>query len=266
MSIRITWNSEERFFKSCRCESVLQPGFNCTIRIKNNRKKAKRRKKSNSGQNCVVYACHFCGDQNLIRGSGKGIVKGLLSSRKSDITNIMDNKHSNGPKSDLPEDSKIEKGAVFPTMDCHELAAATVQEDISLKTEVESATHDKCMNEIKPVSDITSQEEFLVGSNFVTPQKNKLGTVPKGSAEPLKTRSTLNNKGQGCVSVAGKAPRSYSKSASKTNSAPSDSTQPTGSSRKRTRKGWTTLKQIAEKDELERKEKMDNFVIPFFMQ
>uniref|UniRef100_A0ACD5VM42 Uncharacterized protein n=1 Tax=Avena sativa TaxID=4498 RepID=A0ACD5VM42_AVESA len=255
-----------------RCESVLQPGFNCTIRIKNNRKKAKRRKKSNSGQNSVVYACHFCGDQNLIRGSGKGTVKGLLSSRKSssmDITNIMDNKHSNGPKSNLPEDSKIEKGAVFPMMDCHELAAATVQEDIPLKVEGESATHDKCMNEIKPaVSDITVQEEFPVGSNFVTPQKNKLAevTVPEVSAESWKTRSTLNNKGQSCVSVTGKAPRSYSKSASNANSAPSNSTQPTGSSRKRTRKGWTTLKQIAEKDELERKEKMDNFVIPFFMQ
>ncbi|KAI4974068.1 hypothetical protein ZWY2020_042152 [Hordeum vulgare] len=65
-----------------RCESILQPGFNCTIRIKNNKKKAKRRKKSNPGQNSVVYACHFCGDQNLIRGSGKGFVKGLLSSRK----------------------------------------------------------------------------------------------------------------------------------------------------------------------------------------
>nr|CAB3494740.1 unnamed protein product [Digitaria exilis] len=36
-------------------------------------------------------------------------------------------------------------------------------------------------------------------------------------------------------------------------------------SRKRARKGRTTLKQMAEKDELERKEKMGNFVIPFFI-
>lgn len=278
-----------------RCESVLQPGFKCTIRIKNKKKKAKRCKKSNSGQNSAVYACHFCGDQNLIRGSGKGIVKGLLSSRKPasmDITSIMlkgesmnmatvatkkgiehsltavsqlesyrlkasnleKGKHGNGPKSNLPEDSKMEKGAVFPMMGRGQLAAATVQEDIPWKIEVESTTHDKCMNEIEPVSDITWQEEFLVGSNLVTPQKNKLAevTAPKGSAEPLKTGSTLKNKGQRCVSV--------------TKSAPSDSTQQAGSSRKRARKGWTRLKQIAEKDELERKEKMDNFVIPFFMQ
>jgi hypothetical protein len=304
ISISLIWNSEERIFKYCRCESVLQPGFNCTIRIKNNKKKAKRRKTSNYCQNSIVYACHFCGDQNLIRGSGKGTVKSLLSSRKPasmDIASIMlkgesmnmarvatkkgidysltavsrlesdrlktftleKDKHGNGPKSNLPEDSEIEKGVVFPMMDRGQLASATVQEDTPQKI-VESTTHDKFMNEIKPASDITCQEEFVVGSNFVTPQKNKL--APKGSAEQLKTRSTLNNKGQSCVSITGKAPRSHSKSASNTKSALGDSTQPAGSSRKRARKGWTTLKQIAEKEEFQRKVKMDNFVIPFFMQ
>uniref|UniRef100_A0A0E0MXP8 Uncharacterized protein n=1 Tax=Oryza rufipogon TaxID=4529 RepID=A0A0E0MXP8_ORYRU len=42
---------------------VLQPGFNCTIRIKNNKRKAKRRKKLNTCQNSISYLCHFCGDQ-----------------------------------------------------------------------------------------------------------------------------------------------------------------------------------------------------------
>jgi hypothetical protein len=193
-------------------------------------------------------------------------VSRLESDRLKTFT-LEKDKHGNGPKSNLPEDSEIEKGVVFPMMDRGQLASATVQEDIPQKI-IESTTHDKFMNEIKPMSDITSQEEFVVGSNFVTPQKNKLGevTAPKGSAEQLKTRSTLNNKGQSCVSITGKAPRSHSKSASNTKSALGDSTQPAGSSRKRPRKGWTTLKQIAEKEELERKVKMDNFVIPFFMQ
>ncbi|CAO2179661.1 unnamed protein product [Urochloa humidicola] len=65
-----------------RCETVLKPGFNCTVRIRNKRNKAKRRKKSNCCQNSVSYACHFCGDQNLILGSGKGVVKSLLPSRE----------------------------------------------------------------------------------------------------------------------------------------------------------------------------------------
>ncbi|VAH98848.1 unnamed protein product [Triticum turgidum subsp. durum] len=250
---------EASTFLCQRCESILQPGFNCTIRIKNNKKKAKRRKKSNPGQNSVVYACHFCGDQNLIRGSGKGIVKGLLASRKPasnmnvpTITTKKGIEHSVTPASQLessrlkistPEDYKMEKGAVFSMVDRGQLAAA--HDDILQKIEVESA-HDKCVNGIESAAsknticepDVTSQAGFLAGSNFVTPLKSKLAevTAPIGS------------------------------SASNKKSAPGDSTQPAGSSRKRARKGWTTLKQIAEKDELERKEKMDNFVIPFFMQ
>ncbi|KAF0925703.1 hypothetical protein E2562_017267, partial [Oryza meyeriana var. granulata] len=69
-------------FQCQRCETVLQPGFNCTIRIKNNKRKARRRKNLTSCQNSISYLCHFCGDQNLIRGRGKHIMKGLLSSRK----------------------------------------------------------------------------------------------------------------------------------------------------------------------------------------
>ncbi|RLM69513.1 uncharacterized protein C2845_PM17G01590 [Panicum miliaceum] len=65
-----------------RCETVLKPGFNCTVRIRNKRNKARRQKKSNCCQNSVSYACHFCGDQNLILGSGKGVVKSLLPSRE----------------------------------------------------------------------------------------------------------------------------------------------------------------------------------------
>lgn len=290
-----------------RCESVLQPGFNCTIRIKNNKRNAKRCKKSNSCQNSVAYVCHFCGSQNLIRGSGKGIVKGLLSSRKPynmDQTGIMSKgnrldhsfpavaqvessrlkkstleqyDHVGVSKSNLPEDSSMAEGIVSSLV-CHsQLAASTVQVDITPKIKVE-ITNNKDMNDIQPVSsekigpcesDVTSQAEFRVTSKFVTPQKNKLADVaaPKDSAEPLKKRSTLNNKGESCVSVTGKAPIKLTSndSGKNTMSAPRDSSQMAGSSRKRARKGWTTLKQIAEKDEFERKEKIVNFVIPFFM-
>ncbi|KAI4974067.1 hypothetical protein ZWY2020_042151 [Hordeum vulgare] len=177
-----------------RCESILQPGFNCTIRIKNNKKKAKRRKKSNPGQNNVVYACHFCGDENLIRGSGKGIVKSLLSSRKPVSTSIM------------------LKGVNMPT--------------VTTKKGIEHS--------VTAASQLESSHRMMDFDLIVVP-------LLAGSLEV--TASQLE----------------YQIS-------PDDSTQAAGSSRKRARKGWTTLKQIAEKDELERKQKMDNFVIPFFMQ
>ncbi|KAL0925091.1 hypothetical protein M5K25_003400 [Dendrobium thyrsiflorum] len=64
-----------------RCESNLQPGFNCTIRIE----KCKRRrscKKSNRFQNNVIYKCNFCHHRNSIKGTTKGHVKALISSKE----------------------------------------------------------------------------------------------------------------------------------------------------------------------------------------
>ncbi|KAL5228758.1 hypothetical protein ABZP36_017023 [Zizania latifolia] len=304
-----------------RCETVLQPGFNCTIHIKNNKRKAKRRKKLNCCQNSISYSCHFCGDENLIRGSAKNILKGLLSSRKpvsTDSTSIKlkgDSRNkrlvtikegldhfqaaasqlesSSGLKRSSVEKNENEEmpipnllndsmeGVVSSSVELNQSTTATEQEDISQKIVV-SSTVGKCIQETESVSavkikvcesDVLLKAEFPVGSTFVTPQKRKLMDVmdPKDSAELLETRSIQNKKGERSGSVNGKAPTPSTKcapNASGKNNKPvaSGSAQMSGSSRKRARKGWTTLKQIAEKEELERKEKMGNFVIPFFMQ
>lgn len=62
---------------SHRCETVLQPGFNCTIRIEKNQVKSRRRwkKPKASMQNRVVYKCHFCSHHNLKRGTPVGHMK-----------------------------------------------------------------------------------------------------------------------------------------------------------------------------------------------
>ncbi|PUZ56363.1 hypothetical protein GQ55_5G290300 [Panicum hallii var. hallii] len=303
-----------------RCETVLKPGFNCTVRIRNKRNKAKRRKKSNCCQNSVSYACHFCGDQNLILGSGKGVVKSLLPSREHatmdssrgiwrgnssntrtrDMKTVLEHsqaaslqvdspselrqstsergEHGERLKCNLPLiDSKME-GVVVPTAKSGHLAASTPEEG---SIQVIENTNDEHMHETEPIScenvkiceaNATSQAELPVAATFVTPQKKKLTEVTgtKHSAELLKAGSKTGKKGENPGSFTGNTLSSSSKSApndSRKNSkcASSDSALVSGSSRKRARKGWTTLKQIAEKDELERKERMDNFVIPFFM-
>ncbi|EAY74423.1 hypothetical protein OsI_02313 [Oryza sativa Indica Group] len=304
-----------------RCETVLQPGFNCTIRIKNNKRKAKRRKKLNTCQNSISYLCHFCGDQNLIRGSGKNIMKGLLSLRKPvgmDVTsiklkgdinnkrlvtikegleysqgavsqlestsglkqrNLVKNEYEESPVPNLLDES-MEKEVASSSVELNQSASATDEENVSQKIVV-TITNEKSTHETEPVSankiaicqpDVPSKAEFSVGSSFVTPRKNKVVDVTdhKDSAELVKTRSIQNKKGEMPSSVTGKAPTMPTKSAPndsmKNKPVASGSAQMSGSSRKRARKGWTTLKQIAEKEELERKEKMGNFVIPFFMQ
>nr|KYP32810.1 hypothetical protein KK1_046406 [Cajanus cajan] len=49
-----------------RCETVLQPDFNSTVRIEKNKSKVrhKHKKTDNITQNNVVYKCHFCLHQN----------------------------------------------------------------------------------------------------------------------------------------------------------------------------------------------------------
>ncbi|KAH9686385.1 Bromo-adjacent (BAH) domain-containing protein [Citrus sinensis] len=65
------------FFSCQRCETVLQPGFNCTIRMEKNQVKSRRRwkKPKTSMQNRVVYKCHFCSHHNLKRGTPVGHMK-----------------------------------------------------------------------------------------------------------------------------------------------------------------------------------------------
>ncbi|KAF8087631.1 hypothetical protein N665_0573s0004 [Sinapis alba] len=71
-------------FSCLRCETVLQPGFNCNVRIDKvsaTKKKHMRsyKKKPNMflPQNNVVYCCNFCSHRNLKRGATKGQMKDM---------------------------------------------------------------------------------------------------------------------------------------------------------------------------------------------
>ncbi|KAL6608071.1 hypothetical protein ACP70R_041134 [Stipagrostis hirtigluma subsp. patula] len=165
-------------------------------------------------------------------------------------------------KPDLPKDCRIEEGLILPTLECGQNLAASTCEDSMHKVALENV-NDGGMHE----DNVSLKTEFPIGSKFVTPQKIKLTGVtgPKDS-EPFET-SMVNNNGADSASI-GKGLARSAPNVSRKNlkASASDSALLSGSSRKRARKGWTTLKQIAEKDELERKEKMGNFVIPFFMQ
>ncbi|GAV57951.1 Rpr2 domain-containing protein [Cephalotus follicularis] len=68
---------DSSLFPCQRCETILQPGFNCTVRIEKNKKKAGhgRKKPHNTVQNYVVVKCHFCSHQNAKRGTRKGHMK-----------------------------------------------------------------------------------------------------------------------------------------------------------------------------------------------
>ncbi|KAJ0260627.1 hypothetical protein HA466_0068050 [Hirschfeldia incana] len=70
-------------FSCQRCETVLQPGFNCNVRIEKvsatKKKHMRFKKKPNMflPQNNVVYYCNFCSHRNLKRGTNKGQMKDI---------------------------------------------------------------------------------------------------------------------------------------------------------------------------------------------
>uniref|UniRef100_A0A1D1Z655 B-cell lymphoma/leukemia 11A n=1 Tax=Anthurium amnicola TaxID=1678845 RepID=A0A1D1Z655_9ARAE len=70
----------DRSFFSCqRCETILQPDYNCTMRIEKIVSGTRRRRKSGKLQNNVVYTCHFCSHRNVRGGLPKRHMKDHLS-------------------------------------------------------------------------------------------------------------------------------------------------------------------------------------------
>ncbi|GAB2301086.1 hypothetical protein Dimus_035119 [Dionaea muscipula] len=64
-------------FPCQRCETILQPGFNCKVRIEKNQAKKLQhgKKRVSSIVNNVVYTCGFCSHRNVMRGTSKGHVR-----------------------------------------------------------------------------------------------------------------------------------------------------------------------------------------------
>ncbi|XP_050226212.1 uncharacterized protein LOC126676127 isoform X2 [Mercurialis annua] len=88
-----------------RCETVLEPGFNCTIRIEKTRAKSRSRRKKPSCKNNVVYKCHFCSHRNLMRGTPKGYMKDICPSKRKQKRSYEESE----PSKSIPENSVSSK-------------------------------------------------------------------------------------------------------------------------------------------------------------
>ncbi|KAK3227314.1 hypothetical protein Dsin_007176 [Dipteronia sinensis] len=202
-------------FSCQRCETMLQPGFNCTVRIEKNQVKARHRRKKHKfpSQNNVVYNCHFCSFRNLKRGTPKGHMKEICP----------------------PKDIKASRP------DC---SKSTFQKSTFLETETRSN------NEVTKLDEITSPAiagDAPVSNSPVTPSvRTKL---------TLEVTKRKRNK-------SGTKKPAESESASATN----DTEKTAGTSTKRRRKSWTSLKEIAEKSGHDNSQNITNLTIPFSLQ
>lgn len=67
---------DSSFFTCERCETILQPGINCSVRVLNHPQKARHKPRAFSKfVNVVVYSCNFCSHKNMKPGTHKEYLK-----------------------------------------------------------------------------------------------------------------------------------------------------------------------------------------------
>ncbi|KAJ8428480.1 hypothetical protein Cgig2_029933 [Carnegiea gigantea] len=203
--------ADPSLFPCQSCETLLQPGFNCTVRIEKNQVKRRHRrgKAKAPTQNNVVYACNFCSHRNLKRGTPKGHMREICP--KTNLPPKLKAGNPTAQSSDNGEKSNTEK--------------AEAQEAF----ETPSPTTDNVIRSLTD-SEATSAPKLLDSNRS---KRKKAGS--KGSTDQSLVGSGLADAKNDGV---------------------------TNTSRKR-RKSWSTLKEIARSEELERNQRLQKLPIPF---
>ncbi|KAH6782918.1 hypothetical protein C2S52_007877 [Perilla frutescens var. hirtella] len=94
------------------CESILQPGNNCTARIEKNKPKGRRRRKKSNpkAQNYVVSRCHSCSHQNMMRGTPNGYVKEICPPKPKPALKLKKARET----ATTTEHEKVDSDALLP--------------------------------------------------------------------------------------------------------------------------------------------------------
>ncbi|KAL1541820.1 hypothetical protein AAHA92_25994 [Salvia divinorum] len=191
-----------------RCESILQPGNNCGVRIeKNNKSKGRhwRRRSTATVQNNIVYRCYFCSHQNTMRGTPNGYVKEMCPPKPKPPPSLK-NVRENHPSS----------GNATTTVECSALLPLDGQD--------------------------------LEGSSLATP-------LSKTGLSLLDSKRRKTNR-----------PGTKRADEPRISSAAADTEKSTQASRKRRKRAWTSLKEIAESSGQDVGKKFTNSMVPFFIQ
>ncbi|KAJ6393680.1 hypothetical protein OIU77_023004 [Salix suchowensis] len=249
-------------FQCQRCEIILQPGFNCTIRIEKNRAKARHRDKKfyTSTKNNVVYKCHYCSHFNLKRGTPKVHMKEICppkpkpaaksKSAKSMLQKSANSEEGTGSKDEIvkiyettlpaiPVDSSIMNNPAnpFPTIETDEIIKTdnTALPAISVDTSIMNSPTTPFA--VKADGIIKIDETALPAISVSTCITNSPET-PQPSSEFSLLDAKKRKRNRSAKSTELSESSSAAMDAEKTVSSTSS---------KRKRKAWTSLKEIVEK-------------------
>ncbi|KAJ6308131.1 hypothetical protein OIU76_017828 [Salix suchowensis] len=223
-------------FQCQRCEIILQPGFNCTIRIEKNRAKARHRDKKfyTSTKNNVVYKCHYCSHFNLKRGTPKVHMKDICPPKPKPAAK------SKSAKSMLQKSANSEEGTAnpFPTMETDEIIKTdnTALPAISVDTSIMNSPATPFAR-VKADGIVKIDETALPAISVSTCITNSPET-PQPSSEFSLLDAKKRKRNRSAKSTELSESSSAAMDAEKTVSSTSS---------KRKRKAWTSLKEIVEK-------------------
>nr|GMD81390.1 Ribonuclease P protein component 4 like [Ipomoea batatas] len=235
---------EPSLFSCQRCESVLQPGYNCTVRVEKNDAKARRRNKKprNSPQNYVVYNCQFCSHRNLRRGTARGYLKQICPPKDRPSTKI---EH---PKSST---TKSSEPMTCPPKD---RPSTKVEHPKSSTTKSSEPMTVAASNNKDSKIDIVTSSEIVQGDHFAVPADEPSTPSLRMDISLLDSKRKRRNK-----SGLKKPVESESISTA------TDVDQAICTSNKRKRKSWVTLKEMAKSSGQDKSTQFSNISVPFFL-
>lgn len=209
-------------FPCQRCETILQPGLNCSVRIEKNRAKRRRRSKTYTPtKNNVVYTCHFCSHRNLKRGTPKGYIRDKAPSKAKPSLKPFKGGDSTVQKCEDAEKSDVNKVASYVAIETRSPLISHTCSSISL-------------------TDAPPTPLAMTGAKLLDSKRRKRKKPgPKESADESLIRS----------------------------SAKAEPEKGSGTTSRKRRKSWTSLKEIAATEENERNQiqRLKDFSIPFLL-
>ncbi|KAI4367873.1 hypothetical protein MLD38_016496 [Melastoma candidum] len=226
-----------------RCEAILQPGYNCTIRVKKSRAKKRQRsqKPRTPTQNNVVYSCQFCLHRNVKRGTPKGHMKVLHPAKARPISQ----KKSKTDMSLISSNLEIKNASIDERSKISTLGFSAAEPLLHTSGILDNGAN------IYENSQIC-EPGFPVSEAGLS--DNKLGTpVTKHSLELLsESRRRKRN-------------RSSAKKSAEPEGGPASAEASVGTSKKRRKRSWTTLREIAERSESGMGKSISDLKIPFLI-
>ncbi|KAI3756431.1 hypothetical protein L1987_56251 [Smallanthus sonchifolius] len=241
-------------FTCHRCESILHPDYNCTIRIEKNKKNARHKGKKTTPlpQNNTVYTCHFCSHRNMKRGTRRN----TSQPKVEPLLNLTTQKTGNTDSSDMTKNNIVPSAIAAPlgptTDGSHrgKIGIVEINETLKVKDDtIDISTPDRSKIGIVEINETLKVKDDTI--DISTPDRSKMGILEITDTLEVKNGSDasgpINPLTGSTLTLLESKMKKRNRPGPKKKMAPESQSTPNveKSSKRRRRKSWTSLKEIA---------------------